>query len=418
MSAATRREIPPTAGLPLRWRDVLHPTRADFSLALSRWLDIPPPVLTCSGTAALIIALRTLQQLAPDRTRIIVPAYTCPLVALAAYYCPPLKVIPCDLRPDSIDMDEAVLRRLCDERTLAVVVTHLAGRIADADGAKRIAEAVGARVIEDAAQALGARINAVSVGLTGDVGFFSLALGKGLTTAEGGVLFSRDPTLHQALSRRSADELRFSLPWEIRRRAELWGYRAFYCPQRLYWVYGRALRHALAKGDEIGAVGDDFSVRDIPLHSLGRYRRRVGASALVRLPDYQRQARERAQERVACLRALEGVQVLDDRQGVQGVWPFLMVIMPTQAARDAALARLWCAGLGVTRLFIHTLSGYPEAASLLIATETPNAAAFAARTLSITNSHWLDDADFSRILTVLRQVLSAPPAASDLPQQA
>lgn len=415
--SSRRQEIPPTAGLPARWRDLLRPAQTGLAQPLSRWLGIPLPVLTCSGTAALIVTLRTLQALSPGRTRIIVPAYTCPLVALAAFHCPPLRVVACDLRPDSIDMDEDALRRLCGEQTLAVVVTHLAGRVADVAGAKRIAAATGARVIEDAAQAMGARYQGQSVGLEGDVGFFSMALGKGLTTAEGGVLFSRDEELHSLLHERSRRDLPFSLAWEIRRCAELWGYAWFYRPQRLFRVYGKALQTALARGDEIGAVGDDFTVRDIPLHSLGRYRQRAGAAALTRLPDYQQQAWERARRRAARLCTLDGVQVLSDGAGQQGVWPFLLVMMPTQAARDAVMAQLWTAGVGVTRLFIRPLSGYPDVAPLLLnAGDTPNAVAFASRTLSITNSHWLDDETFDEIVRVISA--SLPPSGVNLRQQA
>nr|WP_315417715.1 DegT/DnrJ/EryC1/StrS family aminotransferase [uncultured Pseudomonas sp.] len=405
----TRRwEIPPTAGLPLRWRDLLN-LSGDLAPALARQFSLPLPALTCSGTAALIIALRVLQQRMPGRTRLIVPAYTCPLVALAAHYCPPLRVVPCDLQPDSIDLDERQLAQLCDESTLAVVVTHLAGRVADVDAAKRIAGAVGAAIIEDAAQAMGALDDGRSVGLKGDVGFFSMALGKGLTTAEGGVLFSRDPVLHQALHRHCRQDLPFSLRWELQRSAELWGYALLYQPRGLHFVYGNALRKALANGDEVAAVGDDFSVYDIPLHRLGGYRQKVGAAALARLPDHLQQGRARALRRAARLNTLPGVTVIMDRPGQQGTWPFLMVVMPSADARDAAMARLWTSGLGVTRLFIHTLPGYAEVLPLLQpGGDITRAQAFAARTLSISNSHWLSDALFEQIVDQLKVIVARP----------
>ncbi|OCW28550.1 nucleotide sugar aminotransferase [Pseudomonas aylmerensis] len=405
----TRRwEIPPTAGLPLRWRDLLN-LSGDLAPALARQFSLPLPALTCSGTAALIIALRVLQQRMPGRTRLIVPAYTCPLVALAAHYCPPLRVVPCDLQPDSIDLDERQLAQLCDESTLAVVVTHLAGRVADVDAAKRIAGAVGAAIIEDAAQAMGALDDGRSVGLKGDVGFFSMALGKGLTTAEGGVLFSRDPVLHQALHRHCRQDLPFSLRWELQRSAELWGYALLYQPRGLHYVYGNALRKALANGDEVAAVGDDFSVYDIPLHRLGGYRQKVGAAALARLPDHLQQGRVRALRRAARLNALPGVTVIMDRPGQQGTWPFLMVVMPSADTRDAAMARLWTSGLGVTRLFIHTLPGYAEVLPLLQpGGDITRAQAFAARTLSISNSHWLSDALFEQIVDQLKVIVARP----------
>lgn len=405
----TRRwEIPPTAGLPLRWRDLLN-LSGDLAPALARQFSLPLPALTCSGTAALIIALRVLQQRMPGRTRLIVPAYTCPLVALAAHYCPPLRVVPCDLQPDSIDLDERQLAQLCDESTLAVVVTHLAGRVADVDAAKRIAGAVGAAIIEDAAQAMGALDDGRSVGLKGDVGFFSMALGKGLTTAEGGVLFSRDPVLHQALHRHCRQDLPFSLRWELQRSAELWGYALLYQPRGLHYVYGNALRKALANGDEVAAVGDDFSVYDITLHRLGGYRQKVGAAALARLQDHLQQGRARALRRAARLNALPGVTVIMDRPGQQGTWPYLMVVMPSADARDAAMARLWTSGLGVTRLFIHTLPGYAEVLPLLQpGGDITRAQAFAARTLSISNSHWLSDALFEQIVDQLKVIVARP----------
>ncbi|WP_395610092.1 DegT/DnrJ/EryC1/StrS family aminotransferase [Pseudomonas sp. B22129] len=402
------REIPPTAGLPLRWRDLLG-LSGELAPALARQLSIPLPALPCSGTAALIIALRVLQRRMPGRTRLIVPAYTCPLVALAAHHCPPLQVVPCDLQPGSIDLDEAQLTQLCDESTLAVVVTHLAGRVADVDAAKRIASRVGAAVIEDAAQAMGALDDGQSVGLKGDVGFFSMALGKGLTTAEGGVLFSRDPVLHQALHRQCRNDLPFSLRWELQRSAELWGYALVYQPRGLYYAYGKGLRAALAQGDEVAAVGDDFSVDDIPLHRLGSYRRKVGAAALVRLPGYLQQGRHRALHRAARLNALPGVSVVMDRPGQQGTWPFLMVVMPSARTRDAAMAQLWTSGLGVTRLFIHTLPGYPAVAPLLQpGGQIAQAEAFARRTLSISNSHWLTDDHFEQILSQLKAIVASP----------
>lgn len=405
----TRRwEIPPTAGLPLRWRDLLG-SSADLAESLARQFSIPTPALPCSGTAALVIALRTLQQRMPGRTQLIVPAYTCPLVALAAHYCPPLRVVPCDLQPGGIDLDEQHLKQLCDESTLAVVVTHLAGRVADVDTAKRIADSVGAAVIEDAAQAMGALDDGHSVGLKGDVGFFSMALGKGLTTAEGGVLFSRDSVLHQALHRQCRHDLPFSLRWELQRSAELWGYALAYQPRGLHYVYGNALRKALAQGDEVAAVGDDFSVNDIPLHRLGAYRQKVGAAALARLPDHLQQGRNRALRRAARLNTLPGVSVVMDRPGQQGTWPFLMVIMPSAPMRDAAMAQLWTSGLGVTRLFIHTLPDYPAVAPLLqTGSNIIQAQAFATRTLSISNSHWLTDALFEQILARLKAIVASP----------
>ncbi|MBS0508758.1 MAG: DegT/DnrJ/EryC1/StrS family aminotransferase, partial [Proteobacteria bacterium] len=149
--------VPPTAGLPLTAADLRPWGSDDLAGALARWLGVPAVQLECSGTSALMVALAALKQLAPARNEVVIPAYTCPLVPLAIA-ASGLQPRLCDLRPDVPDMDGGQLRALCGERTLAVLPTHLCGRVADVPAALACARAVGAYVIEDAAQALGARV--------------------------------------------------------------------------------------------------------------------------------------------------------------------------------------------------------------------------------------------------------------------
>lgn len=397
-----RRELPPTAGLPLRLSDLL-PRRATFGADLAAWLGVPQVQLECSGTAAMVVALHAMHRLRPQRDEVVVPAWTCPLVALAIHRAG-LKPVLCDLAPDSIDMDATGLAALCGPRTLAVVPTHLAGRVADVPRAMAIARAVGAYVLEDAAQALGARRDGDSVGLLGDAGFFSLAVGKGLTLYEGGVLISRDAELRRAFTESHREVIRPSLRWSLQRAVELLGYAAAYRPSLLYAVYGKPLRKALAEGDPVAAVGDDFGP-DIPLHPLGRWRQGVGTAALERLPAFLDATRRQALLRLEQLRALPGVTVFADAPGTQGAWPFLLLTLPDTASRDAALTTLWTAGLGVSRLFIHALPDYGYLRDIVPAVALPNARDFAARSLTITNSPWLSDDEFARIVDALHRVL-------------
>ena len=234
-------DAPPTAGLPLRAGDLAPWGSADLAGALARWLGVPAVQLECSGTSALMVALAALRRLAPARDEVVIPAYTCPLVLMAVAQSG-LRARLCDLRPDVLDMDPAHLATLCGERTLAVLPTHLCGRVADVGAALARARAMGAYVIEDAAQALGARADGAPVGWQGDVGFYSLAVGKGLTTFEGGVLLARDPALRAALQEESRASVRPSLAWELRRSAELLGYALLYT--RAAWAGLMAARCA------------------------------------------------------------------------------------------------------------------------------------------------------------------------------
>ncbi|OOG50159.1 DegT/DnrJ/EryC1/StrS family aminotransferase [Rhodanobacter sp. C01] len=395
-------ELPPTAGLPLRFAD-LRPDAATLADDIARQLGTPPLQLECSGTASLLVTLTALRELQPRRRRVVVPAYTCPLVAIAVQQAG-LELQLCDLRAGHYDMDPAALRAACDERTLAIIPTHLAGRVADVDDALAVANNVGAYVIEDAAQALGARRDGSSVGLAGDVGFFSMAAGKGLSIYEGGLLLARDPELRERLARTSARIVPRSFGWEAKRSIQLLGYAALYQPRGLRLAYGNPLRHALRRGDPVAAVGDDFPLT-IPLHRVGHWRQAVGAHAASRLPAFLDRLSAQAQQHLPRLRRIEGITVLDDPIGAHGTWPFLLLLLPDQARRDAALAQLWQAGLGVSRLFIHALPDYAYLADVVPAQDVPNARDFAARSFSIGNSPWMTDVDIESICGVLEAVL-------------
>jgi dTDP-4-amino-4,6-dideoxygalactose transaminase len=397
-----RHELPPTAGLPLKLAD-LRPGAATLTADVAAQLGTPPLALACSGTAALLIALATLRELKPARRRVVMPAYTCPLVPLAVHQAG-LEPVPCDLRFGHYDMDPDALRTACDERTLAILPTHLAGRVADVDDALAVANNVGAHVIEDAAQALGARRDGSSVGLAGDIGFFSLAAGKGLSIYEGGLLAARDPELRERLAHTAARIAPYRPAWELRRSAELLGYAALYRPRGLRLAYGNPLRSALRRGDPVAAVGDDFAL-PLPLHAVGRWRQAVGAHAARRLPAFIEQCTARAQQHLPRLRAISGVTVLDDPAGARGSWPFFFLLLPDQRRRDAVLEQLWQSGLGVSRLFIHPLPDYAYLHGIVPATAVPNARDFAARSLSIGNSQWLTEADMEAICGVLEVVL-------------
>jgi dTDP-4-amino-4,6-dideoxygalactose transaminase len=377
----------------LTWRDLL-PTGASLEQGLADFLHVPAVQIECSGTAAQIVTLTALKAQSPRR-KVILPAYTCPLVALAVLHCG-LEPVLCDLQPDHFDLDHDQLADLCAENTLAIVPTHLGGRVADLAPVLEIARKHGAYVIEDAAQSLGANWQGQPVGMVGDAGFYSLAVGKGLTTYEGGVLLTHAATLRQQLQTTAAEIAPFKWSRELRRSLELLGYAALYQPWGLPLAYGLPLRRALNQGKLIEAVGDDFS-DDLPLHGVGRWRKTVGANALKRLPGFFATLRQQAEQRLKRLAAIPGVKVMVDTPGGQGTWPFFMVLMPCQSARDAALSKLWNSGLGVSRLYIHALSDYPYLAERLGQMEIPNARNFAARMMTISNSLWLDNESFELV---------------------
>lgn len=390
-------EIPPTGGLPVKWRDWL-PTAENLTEKISKCLNLPPMLLTCSGTAALIVALTTLKQNNPTKKWVIIPAYTCPLVALAIHHCG-LKIKLCDNAISSFDFDFEHLSHLIDDQTLAIIPTHLGGQIADVASAKQLASPYQISIIEDGAQALGA-----DIGQHGDMVFFSLAAGKGLTLYEGGLLATQNATLRSQLEATIQSLIPHKSAFEFKRILELLGYTMLYNPTGLAFIYGLERRKWLKKGQLIEAVGDLFDFT-IPLHQVSKCRQNVAIHAIDRLPDFIFKTTQQAQQRIKQLEQLANVKVVKSRVVGNAVWPFLMVLLPTQSIRDNILNELWTSPLGVTRLFIYDLPNYAYLSELIPPQKTPNATDFAQRMLTITNSLWLNDEQFNLIYQTIVKYL-------------
>ncbi len=387
------KEPPPTAGLPLNWSDFL-PTAATLEGELAQMLDVPWVQVECSGTAALVVALLTLKKMS-NRQSVVITAYTCPWVLVAVVHCG-LKPVLCDTVANHFELDTHALNQVCNQDTLAIVPTHLAGRVADMQSVLDVAKQYGAYVVEDAAQSLGATLHGQPVGTFGDIGFYSLGVGKGLTIFAGGALVARDPLMQQALKETSRQVTSHNCLHELKRVLELIGYACLYRPLTLALVFGMPLRKALKQGDLLEAVGDYCSLK-FPLHRVSGWRKRVGAKALARLQPHFKLTREQAMRRMARLAQIEGVQVIADGADMQGVWPFIMVLLPSEAVRNQVLTEIWLQRLGVGRLFVHALGDYGYLASYVTSANTPNAQDFAARSMIVSNSLWLKDTAFESV---------------------
>ncbi|HTR00302.1 MAG TPA: DegT/DnrJ/EryC1/StrS family aminotransferase [Candidatus Acidoferrum sp.] len=409
---SSRQEVPPTAGLPPQWQD-LWPADADFSDALAATFGLPSSLLECSGTAALVVTLHALKRHSARRV-VVIPAYTCPLVVMAIVHCG-LEVALCDTGPGSVDFDHDQLAAVFEapryrDRILAVIPTHLGGRVVDVAAVQKLAVKYGSCVIEDAAQALGATVNGKSVGLIGDAGFFSFAIGKGLNLFEGGALIANDPHLRQRLQSAHDELIHFDAWMEAKRCLQYCASTLFYRPFGLRLFYGPQFRRAAGAGNWVEAVGDRFG-REIPLHTLGRWRQHCAAGALPRLPSFLEQTRTQGLARRRMLQDIAGITVIDDAAGVgaAGTWPVLMALLPSTALRDAALRRLVPLGLGAGRLFVYALPDYDYLRDLLPADvgACTEARKLAGTLLCISNSLWLDDAAFAKVLQILGEVMTA-----------
>ena len=100
-----------------------------------------------------------------------------------------------DLDPETCNVSAAEIERLIDKDTGAVLITHFYGLMCDAPGIKAICDRHNVPLIEDAAQAFGARIDGQLAGTFGAAGIFSFGLFKNVNAFYGGAVVCHDEKL-------------------------------------------------------------------------------------------------------------------------------------------------------------------------------------------------------------------------------
>ena len=398
-----RRELPPTSGLPPHIADLYRFSPHALSDLLAASLGTDRVTLTCSGSSALVIAFDYFKRLAVGG-EVILPAFSCPLVAHAALKAG-LSVRLCDTMPARFDLDLGQLARILSADTLAVVPTHFGAHLTPISPLRAFLRSVAPHifVIEDAAQAFGARMHGRPVGFSGDVGLFSFAAGKGLTLYEGGCLVAADPVIRMAIERHAQTMLKPNLPTEWHRIAALIGYHAFYYPLGLRWVYGWPLRRHLRRGNLIAALGDDQHA--IPMHPLGSWRQSVGAHALLRWNKHLAVTQQRARFLIRLLSQIPQLDLHLPEAGMEPSQTFLFVSFKTKRQADRALRAGVEQGLGVTKLFAHPLNRYPALEGKILSGPTPQAQALSDRTVSVTTSPYMRDQDAERIALMFQTIV-------------
>lgn len=98
-----------------------------------------------------------------------------------------------DVDPRSFCVDPQAVEAAISPRTRAILVVHLLGNVCDMDRIKDIADRHGLVIIEDTAQAPGARWRGRYAGTIGKVGVFSFQQSKNIMTGEGGMIITDDP---------------------------------------------------------------------------------------------------------------------------------------------------------------------------------------------------------------------------------
>ena len=152
-----------------------------------------------NGLDALTLILRALRIGTGDE--VIVPAHTFIATWLAVSACG-ARPVPVEPELHTCNIDASRIEAAVTSRTRAIIAVHLYGQPADMTRIGAVARAHGLRVIEDAAQAHGARWSGRRVGSLGDAAAFSFYPGKNLgALGDGGAVTTNDDEIADGVRR-------------------------------------------------------------------------------------------------------------------------------------------------------------------------------------------------------------------------
>ena len=170
--------------------------RGPYTRRCTDWLEAQTragrALLTHSGTGALEMAA-LVGGIEPG-DEVILPSFTF-VTSASAFVLRGAVPVFVDVRPDTLNLDEALVEAAITPRTRAVVPVHYAGVACEMDTLCAIAQRHGLRVVEDAAHALTATYHGRPLGSIGDLGTVSFHETKNLIAGEAGALLVNDPAL-------------------------------------------------------------------------------------------------------------------------------------------------------------------------------------------------------------------------------
>jgi dTDP-4-amino-4,6-dideoxygalactose transaminase len=348
----------------------MGPRTQAFEAALALYVGTAHAVTVSSGTAALHLSCLA-AGLGPG-DEVIVPDLTFVASAVAARYVGAEPVL-CDIvGPHDFNIDIEDVARRITARTRAVIAVHFCGYPADVLALRQLCDEHGLVLIEDCAQAIGARVDAAGrqVGTVGELGAFSFFSKKQLCVGEGGMVTS------------AAEEL----------AARVRSFRS----------------HAMTSGTWDRHTGHDpaYDIVDIGFNfRLDEPRAALGLSRLERLEDdiaTRRRLVRTYRERLADVPALE---LPWDSTAVERSSHFAFpVLLPSREARDRFRAELKAGGIQTTWYpALHSFSDYRASAC---PRDLTGAAEAADRHCALPLSSSMGESDVELVVDVVRGVMA------------
>ena len=328
-----------------------------FEKQFSQSLGAVHSLAVSSGTAALHLALKALDIGPGDE--VIIPDFTFAATANVVLHCGATPVLV-DVDPVTWNIDPDEVERHISERTRAIIPVHLYGHPCDMERIMAIARDHNLKVVEDCAEAQGARYRGQPVGTIGDIGCFSFFSNKVITTGEGGMVATADAGI--------ADRLRLLRDHGMRRG-------------RRYW-------HEVA----------GFNYRMTNLQAA------VGVAQMERVDGFIRRRKEIGARYIARLEKMRGlIMPPGEAWGETIYWIFSMRVDPEIAgiSRDRMTAELESLGIETRPFFVplHLQPPYHHPGKFPVSMD------ISATGISLPSGNEISDTEIDRVCTAIGEIL-------------
>lgn len=341
----------------------LGPMGPRFERAFADWVGVRHAAAVSSGTAGLHL-LAHLAGAGPG-DEVITSPFSFVASANCALYTG-ADVVFADIDPTTFNLDPAAVEAAITPRTKAIVAVHIFGLPCRIEEIRAIADRHGIAVIEDAAEALGARRQGRMVGTTGSPAVFAFYPNKQMTTGEGGIVTTDDDEVHAAI---------LSLRNQGRADAGQW-----LAHDRLGWNY---------RMDDLSAA--------------------VGLAQVERLDGILARRAEVADRYSALLARVDGVELPVEVPGDTRSWFVYTVLLDPAVDRDAVIGLLAERGIASKPYLpaIHLQPLYRDLGHR--PGELPACEAVSARCLALPFFGALTAEQQERVAAELADVLADPP---------
>ena len=176
------------------WISSEGPEVKRFENDFSNFIGHKYSVAVSSGTAALEIAIKSLKLKKGDE--VIIPNFTIISNAIAVLKENlNIKLIDCSIKDWNMNISE--VKKKITKKTKAIIATHIYNFPLRVDILKKICNKNKIILIEDAAEAIGQKLNNKLCGSFGDISIFSFYANKQITTGEGGMITTNNKKLFE-----------------------------------------------------------------------------------------------------------------------------------------------------------------------------------------------------------------------------